>query len=469
VNRTRLAALVVALVATAGPGSLGGCSRGPRRPNIAIVVLDTVRRDYTGVGAAEAGRVSATPSLDALAAEGTVFSNTWANAPWTVPSHASMFTGVLPSVHGCHGHNFLFETDRPTLAELLDAAGYETVAFFSNPWLTDRLTGMLRGFKERYAETGVGTEILNRGGQGGPETISNIRTWLSQRRGDRPFLVFVNFLEAHLPYDPPLSYREAHLADLPFDDAVETEWAHEFNAGLHREEVDWNRIRRLYAGDVATADGLLGEFLQLLADYRVYDDTVVIVTSDHGENLGDHGLMDHQFGLFDTLIRVPLVVRAPGRLPPGMREDPAMLTDIYATALDLAGVEEQPETPNSRSLVGPPARPDRPLIAEYRGANSALISHLVGLNPKVDVERLETAYVRIRMGGLELTMGSDGTEELYDLVADPARERNLAAERVGTVNALLELTPFVGRMETETEIEIDEETRSLLRSLGYVR
>jgi len=284
-----VAALALALLTTS-------CSREPDSPNIVIVVLDTVRLDYTGPGGADG---PLTPALDSLAEEGTVFTRAWANAPWTVPSHASMFSGLLPSTHRCTGRHFRFLSEEPTFAELLNESGYQTAAFYSNPWLSDSLTGMLRGFEEQHAESGRGTAILAEIDQGGATTVANVAAWLGEREDPRPFLMFVNLLEPHLPFHPPDDYRRQYLEDIPRDYVVTTSMAHELNAGvLDPESVDFDRVGRLYGGDVNTADRYLGEILRQLREHGLYDDSVIIVTSDHGENLGDHGYMDHQFGVF---------------------------------------------------------------------------------------------------------------------------------------------------------------------------
>ncbi len=468
-HRLRTPFAVPALLALAVLLFAGACSRGPERPNIVVIVLDTVRRDHTGLGAEASGITSATPNLDRLAAEGTGFVDCSTNAPWTVPSHASLFSGLLPSSHLCSGKNFTFGTSAPTAAELLRDSGYETVAFYSNPWLTDRLTGMLRGFEEQYDESGSGTQILSWSDQGGTATVANISGWLRERSDRRPFLMFVNFLEPHLPYDPPQDYRSEHLPDIPLDAVVETQWAHRFNAGVvPDDEIDFDRIRRLYAGDVHTVDGHLGSVLTLLRERGLYENTVIVVTSDHGENLGDHGFLDHQFGVFATLVEVPLVIRAPGRLEPGRRDDPAMLTDIFATLLDIAGVEGGPPTPHARSLLGEPAPHDRPVIAQYAGANAPLLNHLRSLNPEFDTSRIENAYSKVRVGEAEFTLGSDGSGELYDLAADPGRERNILNEDRPLANTLFELLPGIDRSPGGNP-EIDEEMRERLRALGYIR
>jgi arylsulfatase A-like enzyme len=462
-----LAALALAtLVLLTCSLALTGCAEPARGPNIVLIVLDTVRLDYTGPSP---DGDSATPVLDGLAQEGTVFTDVWANGPWTVPSHASIFSGLLPSSHKCTGHNHLFQSTSPTFAELLKEAGYETAAFYSNPWLTDRLTGMLRGFEHYAVESDDRERIFHRGNQGGPESVANVDEWLSGRDASRPFLMFVNFLEPHLPYDPPERYREEHLSDLPFDDVFKTAWAMELNAGaLQPERVDFERAGRLYAGDVNAADEYLGQVLESLGQHVDVENTVIIVTSDHGENLGDYGFMDHQFGLFETLIEVPLVVRAPGLLEPGRRDDPTMLSDIYDTILELAGIEDGPDTPHSRSLLGPPAAPDRPLIAEYTGATASLIEALVALNPGLDPAPLKRAFSKVRIGRMEYTVGSDGSETLYDVAGDPGRTRNLVDEMRELATAMFDVMPAVSTAGGG-EVQVDEEMRERLRALGYVR
>jgi arylsulfatase A-like enzyme len=445
-----------------------GCSREPARPNVVLVVLDTVRRDFTGCGEG----ASATPNLDALMEEGTGFTNAWAPSPWTPPSHASMLTGLLPSGHRCTSKAPRFASDAVTLPEILGAAGYETVAFHSNPWLTEQMTGLLQGFESEFVSGPPGIEIINivaMSRQGGRETVDNVSAWLGERSGDEPFFMFVNLLEAHLPFDPSPSYRRRHLSDLAPDERVSTGWANAINAGLvSADEADRELVRRLYAGDVHDADGFLGEIVTLLEEQGLFHDTVIIVTSDHGENLGDHGLMDHQLGVFETLLAVPLVVRAPGRLPPGVRHDPVVLTDIYATVLDAAGLADTPKPTYSRSLLGPPAHGDRPLVAEYAGPPATLIAFLTDLNPDLDTGRYELGYVTVRVGDLRLTVGSDGSEVLTDLAADPEGRVNLALSERAKVNLLIKLMPGIRFKDEEEDIEVDEEMREWLESLGYI-
>ncbi|MFH1502750.1 MAG: sulfatase [Candidatus Eisenbacteria bacterium] len=466
-NRHLRIACLMALIAAAVLAVAVGCSRKPP-PNIVIVVLDTVRDDYTGAGAKRPG---VTPNLDGLARQGTNFTHAWATAPWTTPSHVSMFTGLLPSEHGCTSKNHKFSPDPVTMAEVLADAGYETAAFYSNPWLTDWVTGMLRGFELQSVSGPQDLElldILTWREQGGPGTVENLSRWLSERDGGRPFLAFVNLLEAHLPYAPPPEYRESHPSDLPRDDAITSLWAHEFNARLHpSDDVDWERVSYLYSGDVATSDELLGRILALLDARGLADDTVVIVTSDHGENLGDHGLIDHQFGVFETLLAVPLVIRAPGRLSPGEREDPVMLTDLFATVAELADATVEETPTHSRSLLGDAAPADRPLIAEYAGAYTPLIEYMAGLNPALDLGLLRPAYGTVRVGSMRLTVGSDGSVVLHDVAADPGQSNDVASTAPETVESLMRHLPLVTERD-ESNPEVDERMEEWLRALGYI-
>jgi len=463
------------LILILGLAWASGCGQGsPAGPNIVVVVLDTVRLDATDLGASAGEWRNLTPQLAALAAEGQIFTNAWTTAPWTVPAHASMFTGLLPSVHGCLSTHTRLDLEHDTTAEQLAAAGYTTAAFYSNPWLSDEASGLLRGFalKKEAPIGGLNTLRSRYGDQGGRETLHNLNSWLEERSDDGPAFLFINFLEAHLPYDPPEYARQKAVPDLPEEDRVTNLWAHEFNAGMYQSEtVDWNRVRQLYGGDVYTADVLLGELVRLLKKHALYEDTVLVVTSDHGENLGEHGLVDHQFSLGETLLAVPLVIRAPDRLDAGSRSDvPVQLGDIHATVLAAAGLPNP--IADTHDLLTAGVSPERPLVAEYAGAPGALLRYLKKLNPEFAPQEHAVALRSVRQATLRLTVGSDGLLQLHDLATDPAQAQNLAVERPAEVARLLNLLPaaekgpWVGQAADDP---LDEATRAKLRSLGYVR
>jgi arylsulfatase A-like enzyme len=478
-----IAAAAVAAVLAAMVLIPCGCGRKPdARPNIVLVVLDTVRDDYAGAVDSTGSDARYTPYLDQLAATGTLFAHAWSNAPWTVPSHASLFTGLLPSEHGCTSLHPKLDAPCPTLAELLAAAGYQTAGFYSNPWLSDRASELLRGFEARRETplTGffTGDHRYPDGDQGGRGSTAQISQWLGQRRPDQPFFLFVNYLESHLPYDPPADYRRAFTPDIPRDEWVSVGWGHEFNAGLHpAPSAGWERKARLYGGDVNTADRLLGSLVSILKREGLYENSILIVTSDHGENLGEHGLAEHQFSVHETLLAVPLVIRAPGRVAPGVREDPVMLLDLFATVLDLAGVTLDGMPALSRSLVAAPdsatvaALAARPLPAEYAGPPAGLLDLLRSLNPGCDTAALAGGLRTLRVANLRLTVGEAGRVQLHDLREDPGQTVDLAPQRPQQVAILQEvLARFApGDRGPQEPVELDETTRRQLRSLGYVR
>lgn len=448
--------------------SLGaGCSSAPEQPSIVLVVLDTLRNDHVGA--------STTPRLDTLAAESTVFTRAFSTAPWTVPSHASMFTGLLPSEHHCHNQHLRLPADTTTLAELLRDAGYQTAAFYSNYWLSDDAAALLRGFDvaRRAGFQSAGTDGVKpwSGDQGGRGTLRSFAEWLDERAPDAPFFAFVNFLECHLPYDPSPAVRRKRLSDLPSDRRVSIGWAFEFNADLYDPaSVDWRQLRRLYAADVETTDRLLANLLALLQDAGLGDDTILIVTSDHGENLGDHDLAEHQFSVHETLLAVPLIIRAPGVIPAGKRNDPVMLTDLFATILDLAAVDGHPTPRHSRSLVSGTIPAQRALVAEYQHPGKALLGLIAQCNPDLDLSRLGRALSTIRSGDLRATTASDGSVALHDLAVDPQQLHDLSDQRPEDLDRLLKLladaVPERGR--PNEKVKLSPEARKRLRSLGYV-
>jgi arylsulfatase A-like enzyme len=462
--------------------AFAGCSKQTVKPNIILVILDTVRSDFTGVGGNNSGL---TPQLDRLADEGTVYRNAWATAPWTLPTHASIFTGMLSSSHGCHINHWKFDENHATLAGLLSQSEYETAAFFSNPWLSDRMTGVLSGFELRQESplSDVDEMSMGRSDQGGQSINSNITTWLGRRDSGKPFFLFVNYLEAHLPYDPPAEYRQEHLAELPADDIVSTAWSEEFNAGIHAtESVDWRRVHNLYGGDVNHADQFLSALISMLKTHGYYEKLIIIVTSDHGENLGEHNLMDHQFSLHETLLSVPLVVHAPDIFHKGVRSEPVMLIDLFATFLELAGVEHKNTPHLSRSLLAlqdPDAAAaqskdwsERLMIAEYGGGHPVLVDALLELNPNLDPEPFRRGYRSVRWRDFRLTIGTDGLECLHNLSVDPHQNENVIEDYPQIAAQLYESMKKLSSRELEKsneKIEIDEESLKKLRSLGYIK
>ncbi|MBT7310758.1 sulfatase-like hydrolase/transferase, partial [bacterium] len=209
----------------------------------------------------------------------------------------------------------------------------------------------------------------------------------------------------------------------------------------------------------------------LLKELGDLENTIVIVTSDHGENIGDHDLMEHQFSVDETLISVPLVLYAPKYLGAGIYDQPVMTTDIFATVLELAAVEySQPA--HSKSLLHPEENSfARPLVAEYTGPSPGLRDLIVGLNPDRETEEIFNFRRTVRSGNMRLTVAGE-TVKLHNMDIDPGQKTDIAEGNESTVELLIEMlaNPADSKwLEYDTDVELDPETKRQLESLGYVR
>ncbi|WP_135366068.1 sulfatase [Halosimplex halophilum] len=444
--------------------------------NVVVVVMDTAR--YRDVFP-ETETVA--PELESLAADGTRFDRAVAPAPWTLPSHASLFTGTYPSKHGAHADHKYLDDDRPTLAEAFAGAGYETVAVSNNTWISDEF-GFARGF-ERFrktwqylqadtdlgpvARTNEGREKLRalarslfdgnplvnalnavygqffrkREDSGARRTNRWVREWLADRGGDRPFFLFVNYLEPHLEYRPPRETTERFLPDgTSYEEAMavpQDAWSH-VAGDLDLDEEDFAALRALYRGEIAYLDDRIAELRDALAAAGEWEDTVFVVTGDHGENIGDHGLMDHQYALYETLLHVPLVVHG-GPFDGGRDERLVSLTDLAPTLLDAVDVDAPAfrDQAQGESLLADSSGQREHVFAEYLAPqpSMAALAERVDRLPD-DVRRYDRSLRAVRGDDWKLIRGSDGSRECYHLATDPDETVDLlSTDADGTAGA----------------------------------
>jgi arylsulfatase A-like enzyme/Tfp pilus assembly protein PilF len=394
-----------------------------------IVTLDTLRADRLGCYGA---RDVATPRLDRIAAQGALAAEASAHVPLTRPSHVSLFTGLLPTEHGIRDNVSPAVVPRvPLLAELFRANGFATGAFVSSVVL-DSQSGLDRGF-DAYADRFEGqsgdAQFLNTVQKKGEDTIEEAVEWLRGQKGRRVFL-WLHLYEPHDPYEPPLPYASRYAG-------------------------------RPYDGEVAWTDELVGRFEDALAPLGLRDDnTALVVTSDHGEGLGEHDEALHGFFVYQTTLRVPLLVRGPG-IPPGRRlERTVRLVDVFPTVLELAGLEAPPRL----ALTG------RSLAAALRGARE----------PDEPTTYAETLVPLLQFGWSDLRVVRDGRfkyiqaprPELYDLREDPGERRDLSRERAAQAAAMRaalarELVRERERGAGEASAPSDEAVERL-GALGYI-
>jgi arylsulfatase A-like enzyme len=480
------------------------------KPNLLLVVLDTARQT-TFQRLLDAGEL---PALERMAEEGVRFTSASANGAWTMPTHASIFTGKRVSRHGAHAGTKFFDTEGPTLAEILSSAGYRTLGISGNAWISPEF-GFGRGFdtlsmKWDYlwegadlssvsAATGIRAKIetlLNQVSlRNAPTTVLNLlyAKFLSNRYDDgarnitrratdwfrkegadgAPFFFFINYLEPHLEYDPIPEYRDRFAPGVSVDrirDINQDPWKYIGGVSTVAEE-DFEILEMLYEAEIAYLDEKIGQLYDSLEGTGLLAKTAIVVVGDHGENIGDHGLMDHQYCLYETLLNVPLLVRPPGGGGGKTIEAPVETRDIFATLLELADVPHPGDAEiSNNSILTHPAREH--VIGEYRVPQPSMesIASQLGSVPR-PMRKYDRALRSIRTDRWKLIEGSDGSVALYDLEADPEETTDRSdehPERVAELSGILDDEDIPKSLESRQDVEMTEASRERLENLGYI-
>ena len=453
----------------------------PVRPDVLLVVLDTVRADKLST---YGYRNPTSPQLDAVAAAGVVFEDVTAPGSWTWSSHASLFTGLEPWEHGAHismseqgvdtkNGNWGLLALRPdvdTLSKRFSDAGYRTVSLAANRFL-DPALGLTRDFD--IAEV-MKDDLL-------PSRAAEI---INDPSDQRPLFLFVNILVAHAPWEVfPAPWSKRYEERLRQPDSAPA-WSGPFlmdktvgidllrsseEGGLsgHKQlltgaleipDSDMPMLEDLYTGGVTAADFLLNKILEPWTASRPTG--IVAVTSDHGEYLGEHGLWDHGLTVFTEVVDVPLVIAAPGRLPKGMRvSTPVQMHDAYGTLLDLAGLPFDDRVSLVPVTKGAP-RPG-PIVSKAWASRSW--SDSVGGIFQHD-------WSLYRDGNWALVQSTGGAQRLFNLDSDRGMTTDLSASEPAQLKRLIEAasTAFVDAPTTTSDVELSPEVVEELRALGYL-
>jgi arylsulfatase A-like enzyme len=435
---------------------LGCGSETAPRPNVLLVMLDTVRADHLSTYGYER---ETSPNLTQLAAAGVRFDHVVSTAPWTVPSHASLMTGQAPAVHGAHHESWVLSTDAVTLAERFQKGGWRTAGFSANPFV-GRPTRLDQGFDHFQRIRSNGKDVS----AGALDFIAS---------GPEPWFVFLNYMEAHMPYMavPSEAIRRYWPGEgTGLRQAVLQQQLAKFRYECGLEKPPPEELELLvaaYDGAIAHLDALLGELFDALQGHRAR--TLIVVLSDHGELLGEHGRIEHQFSLLEPLLRVPLILSLPGRIPAGqVIEAPISLADVHGMILRVAGLEAGAAPGDPLGLRNTP-RGD--LLAEYYRPGRVL-RRFQAQAPEC-ARRLDRRLTSVQRGALKLVWSSDGSRWLYDLEADPGEQRNLAAEHpdlVAELERAVDARQALARRSPASEVApiLDAEARDQLRNLGYL-
>jgi arylsulfatase A-like enzyme len=434
-----VAALMPAIAATGEGAPIGPA---PARPNVLLIVMDTVRADHLS----SYGYPKRTaPNLERLASEGVLFEQAISAGSWTLPSHATLFTGLYARDHLTTAANWKLDAGFETLAEVLGAAGYRTAGFSNNPWISDAF-GLTQGFAT-FLDMWRDSSRRRDGDDGAARTNELVLDWLDSAGRDRPFFVFVNFMEPHLPYAPPEAFARRFVpGGTPPDLLAELRgWKHPRELGYVLRvpgygvtPEQFRILGALYDAEIACLDSKIDDLVRGLEARGLLDDTLLIVTADHGEHLGDHELMDHKMSVYDALIHVPLILRYPPRVPQGVRIRGLVQTnDVFPTVLGLCGVARKaPRGAFPLPLREADTVRDR-AVTEF-GPPTEFLRIANGQFPGSSLSRFDRSLVAIRESRYKYIWSSDGRSELYDLVSDPGEDHDLAAEREGVRQRLHE-------------------------------
>ena len=426
--RTLAVAALVLVAAGCGAPDLPPLARNPDA-SVLLITLDTTRADY--LGAYGKGDI-ATPNLDALASEGVRFEHSVTSIPLTLPAHTSILTGSIPPQHGVRDNGgFFVPDDALTLAEVLSGRGFRTGAVVG-AYVLNRIWGLHQGFETYDDEFGPADPRDRKDlheQRDGAEVAASAERWLDAHGRER-FFLWLHFYDPHYPYEPPAEYAARHPDDP-------------------------------YAGEIEYTDALVGRVLDTLRARGLYDSTLIVVTGDHGEGLGEHREPDHGIYLYDSTVRVPLIVRAPGNAYRGVVEELSRDVDLAPTILDYLEIEPS-STFSGRSLLplvaGHPAPPDDETLAYME---SFYVRYHYGWKEPVAARSTRYKFVDLP------------EPELYDLRADPGELHNvidvqpevaagmkswLDAQRAGSVT---------GTNVPEPQA-IDPQALARLQSLGYL-
>ncbi len=443
---------------------LVACGQAPaKRPDLLLVSVDTLRADFLGSYGNPSG---STPALDRLSAAGVVFERHYSASSQTAPSHASLLSGLHPSEHGLGKNGMALDPDVPYLPELLRGEGYATLGVTAFRILSADF-GFERGFAVLDAnlksDPGAGEQRgpAREHSRVGSRVVDLALQYLDAQDLDQPLFLFVHLFDPHAPYAPPTA--------LGFD--VERSLAAVETRGIQSERFAARQLRSVqvaYDSEVAYVDGQVQRLLSAWDERRAPRDSIVAFTSDHGESLGEHAFIGHGLLLTDPLLRVPLLVRATGRLDPGRISYPTSAVGLPAMLLDLCGLA-WPD--GRRGLLQDSAAPlyaSRPVYSEFdlsKPGRNEVLEHHAGtpFGSRGSVRAVvEWPY--------KLIETSDAGSLLFDLEADPTERVDLSAADPANLQrlaALLQQFDATHTTRASAPEVADPTVREMLDALGY--
>lgn len=419
------------------------------RPNILIYLVDTLRADR--VGAYGSGRPTS-PRVDAFARTATLFEHAIAQAPWTRPSVTSILTGLGPLAHGVRTLDDKLAAEAATLPELLRAAGYRTAAFSTNGHVSPA-TGLEQGFDDFFLDMEeTGSEAVNR----------RVLSWLDAHAGQSPFLIYIHTLDPHAPYDPPFEDRVRFAPGLRPEAGSTEDLKRVYAARGDKQAALIRELIPLYDAEVAANDRSFGALLDALRARGLYDGSLLVFVSDHGEELGEHGQIGHAHDLYREVLDIPLIVKWPGQTRGERVRQIAQHVDLLPTLLRAAGLAPPAGLPGTdlRRLAAAKADPDS--LAAPKAFSHLSYRNRTGLSVvHAGWKAILPQTWTLAPGPQLFRLGRNGEEGPNRIAENPVRAGWLLAQiRAEVLRSRQGLKPEA--------VQLDEEARERLRALGYL-
>jgi arylsulfatase A-like enzyme len=431
-----------------------GCANPDRAAptNVILISLDTLRADH--VGCYGYSRPT-TPVIDELAARGVVFERAIANSPWTLPSHASMLTGFRPRHHGVRSPEKALPEGFQTLATELLANGSQTMAIVNSFYLSHRF-GLHRGFLQfkKFQTKSKGDRVRS-----GADQVDLAMKWITQN-GEKPFFLFLHNYDVHSDYDPSPEFAEMFVRPYSGSANGTTHYLRKVRRGNANLDADGvQHVVDLYDAGIREIDHELGRLFEFLGNTGLLSRTLVIVTSDHGEEFLEHGGVLHGRTMYREVLEVPLIIAGPG-VPEGRRVGQLVqLTDIFATVLELMGVEDAPST-DGTSLVAAWTK-DSDTTSDRHAYAEADYKRKIGDDTleMIRSERFKLIFER-----------PTKAMWLYHLAVDPGEQVDVAAENNEVAEDFLDDLQrlFESGLSGVALPELTPAETEALRALGYV-
>ncbi|MBN1559454.1 sulfatase [candidate division KSB1 bacterium] len=481
-----------------------------KKPNVLLISVDSLRADHLSLYGYEK---ETTPHLTELSFDGTVFEKAFSAANWTGASIASILTGLYPTVHGFTNRRYYLDDGQDSLASILRQHGYCTICFSNNMYLSEK-SGLHAGFDDfRYRGVSAADAASNLASQksllrhlkdipghrakaflknvadsldqgkaltrdkGACETELAFRKWLNDYSQEKPFFTYIHYQEPHSIYFPPYPYRRRFFSGSWLEESAYLQFDHlHYYAGkMHFSETQVWHYMELYDGEITYLDWRLGRLMKILKEKEYFENTIIIITADHGEMFGEHGFFWHAFCLYEPLIRVPLLLHYPTWFERDHRSmDIVQTTDIVPTLLEGLGIEwHYINNGQGQSFLNGSKRQ----AALTETFNPELMVDR-WLQRYEDIEKDDFAhYLRdirsYRTASEKLISASDGAREFYDLAKDPAESLNLyGSHDPRIVKCDSELKKWIASftphsVSNATQPGFDKATWEKMKALGY--